>query len=540
MVAGHQLNALPSILSPSQNRILQSQPVFEGKPEEDVTNWIERAETALTVAQIPAGEWPLHLVSLMGGLAQDFTLAFLRLNPHVDFFTLVDTLSAQFAHPNEPLRTRARLRDLKQDGQIGPYIQRFQQLISRVKTASEDDKISYFVEGLVPVVKNAIYRERPNTLALAYQIAQCWGDDYTPSSAVVKEPEYPPGVPMDLSASHHYYKNKSSRGEKPRCHRCGQEGHVAIGCRNMPSRQERHAMNMMSKTSNDNSLADDNGLIFNHASHLSTDIELPVIELRWRGRNVNALVDSGATVCLIPAHLAVAMNAPIEDCSPFTLSFANGGSQQITKKTRIPITVEDRKEDLDVFLYNVESKKPSFDMILGDTWLRLANPVIDWRARKMTIGTRVFEFKNQRAKRESVLGMHVGHSALAVSIIENEIEVERSEGKDPVVPGKEEPIMPKIMNRNEIVVNKLELKQHELKKVKVNVNVNSVEQVEPAETNEKHNTRKEIRILITKKRGARYKPLSDLRNQVLDLRPPTIRITQNSLFNVLHLSGEGC
>jgi hypothetical protein len=96
------------------------------------------------------------------------------------------------------------------------------------------------------------------------------------------------------------------------------------------------------------------------------------------------------------------------------------------------------------------------------------------------------------------------------------------------------------MNRNEIVVNKLELKQHELKKVKVNVNVNSVEQVEPAETNEKHNTRKEIRILITKKRGARYKPLSDLRNQVLDLRPPTIRITQNSLFNVLHLSGEGC
>ena len=70
-------------------------------------------------------------------------------------------------------------------------------------------------------------------------------------------------------------------------------------------------------------------------------------------------------------------NPPIEDCSPFTLSFANGGSQRITTKTRIPITVEDRKEDLDVFLYTVERKKRSFDMILGDTCLRLAKPVLE-------------------------------------------------------------------------------------------------------------------------------------------------------------------
>ena len=66
----------------------------------------------------------------------------------------------------------------------------------------------------------------------------------------------------------------------------------------------------------------------------------------------------------------------------------------------------------------------------------------------MTTGTRVFEFKNQGARKGRVMGIHVGHSALAVSVIETENEAKLPEGKDPVVAKKPNKVPGRAPNGN--------------------------------------------------------------------------------------------
>lgn len=136
----------------------------------------------------------------------------------------------------------------------------------------------------------------------------------------------------------------------------------------------------------------DNRLREEHGSHL-------ILYATLAGSNIRFLLDNGCTDVLLNksfarAHRKNIQMFPLDKPIPMTLGDGSF-SQKITHAALVDLAIGRHKEQ--AFCY--VAKLGTYPLILGDAWLQLHNPLIDWNERSVRFShPRCFEAGCLRAK----------------------------------------------------------------------------------------------------------------------------------------------
>ena len=100
----------------------------------------------------------------------------------------------------------------------------------------------------------------------------------------------------------------------------------------------------------------------------------------------SAMIDSGASTQFIDLDFAVKNNLPLTfKPKPETLIVVDGrqAENQLTHTCTLDLTID---QHLEILTFQV-TKLAGWNMILGKTWLKRHNPVIDWTKNTVTFGS---------------------------------------------------------------------------------------------------------------------------------------------------------
>ena len=98
------------------------------------------------------------------------------------------------------------------------------------------------------------------------------------------------------------------------------------------------------------------------------------------------MIDSGASTQFIDLDFAVKNNLPLNlKPKPETLIVVDGreAESQLTHTCTLDLTVD---QHLETLIFQV-TKLAGWNMILGKTWLKRYNPIIDWTKNTVTFGS---------------------------------------------------------------------------------------------------------------------------------------------------------
>ncbi len=113
--------------------------------------------------------------------------------------------------------------------------------------------------------------------------------------------------------------------------------------------------------------------------------QLILVSVRIFGRNVVALIDSGATHNFISAEFCKRAKLELENSSVREIQLANGATQKSGGKLHNARVVVGKHGIQDDFIA-MSMKGEEFEMILGKPWLTVVNPQIDWSKNVVEIG----------------------------------------------------------------------------------------------------------------------------------------------------------
>ena len=147
---------------------------FHGRDNEDISRWFEKLELLLTTKGIEK-TGPLavaQIINNLSGPAETFLFE-LPADERESFEKLKCALMTRYATKDRTWAKRQRLISRRQgpNERLSDYINDMHELFSGLHVG-EVDKVTYFVEGLLPSLKIEVLKKMPDTLLEAEQCAR--------------------------------------------------------------------------------------------------------------------------------------------------------------------------------------------------------------------------------------------------------------------------------------------------------------------------------------------------------------------------------
>jgi hypothetical protein len=142
--------------------------------------------------------------------------------------------------------------------------------------------------------------------------------------------------------------------------------------------------------------------------------ELLVLKGRLGGRLVNILVDSGASCCFVADRIGKDIQkGKVSNGKKLPIRLADGSEISGTVLTGIKLQLGDHEEFVDVTMAPI-----SYDMILGQTWLKKHNPDIDWMKKEVKINNLQWMEEARQEKKGKPMSARAFVNALAKGKVE--------------------------------------------------------------------------------------------------------------------------
>jgi len=355
-------------------------PLFEGKPNENVNNWIFLLESRFTADKIPDEE----RVGLAMGYLRELPLEVYkrmcrRGNPTWD--ELKNELKATFLPFGVQMKLRNDLLTLKQIGDnFDGYLREFNRLINQVDEMSEADKILFFTTGLRRNSSLEVQRCQPKSLEEAMKIASSYEMRY--SRPVITS--------QKMNTSKEGQKNDNAKANKPtdkndkrketkdamQCYYCKEIGHVKKNCPKKDKKSNEQNNWGPKKT----------GLM---ANSFGSD-KLITVEGTVSGINSHFVLDTGANVSIMSKHFADKHKIKI-DKKQVTLHVANENpTSSIGCTSELKVNIHGVTSSL---VFMVISLPSEYDILLGIDWFTMNRATIDPGERTLTFKPRTKIYK---------------------------------------------------------------------------------------------------------------------------------------------------
>ncbi|KAJ0410812.1 hypothetical protein ATCC90586_010135 [Pythium insidiosum] len=357
-------------------------PNFWGKPSESFDSYVFGAKLYMKGCNIDytRPENQARVVAIMcsglrGGAASFLTHRLMIENlPIRDLDEFESVFSEEFVPSDQQQRLRAALRACRQSGSIEDYVARFREIIMQIRQMSQLDQVDHFIAGLKPETQKEVNYLNCETLRDAIAAAQAYERAHFGGAAPRRSrpARLPDAEPMDVShvatrASDEVLEvaQFSSRPPRPSIEACRR---ASVSAEPMIFDMEEAS----------------EPCVVIGPSVCAMEIELDKVQVEGEGllfvdvtvqdKKLRTLVDSGATHCIVRRGL---LRAP-EGASLTELRARDfEGKVTWTRAHHYDVTLlVAGKESVAEF---VEwPLQQEFDGILGQTWLRKENPVIDW------------------------------------------------------------------------------------------------------------------------------------------------------------------
>lgn len=278
-----------------------------------------------------------------------------------NFADFEKSIRLNFGGANEARDASAKLLALRQgSGSCQTYWRRFQILAgSAGYRRSDKPLVDIFLHGLCPSLRRALAAspDLPEDLEELARVA-CKVDSQTslcyPDHAADQDGKEPATTPIEIDAVTQQAR-QVRRPETRRCFACGKVGHLKAQCRSLNKRSICVGLGEVGG-----------------AGH-------PVFKqtVRVAGRSA-ALVDSGATRCCVSACVATRWRLPLRKLpESVVIRFGNSRQIEVTQETE-PLSLEICPGgQCEKFSFLVVPDL-SHEVILGLSWFKRAQPVIDW------------------------------------------------------------------------------------------------------------------------------------------------------------------
>lgn len=173
----HAFHALETRLSTSEPRKESdgSWPKFAAESNENVRHWLHQMEFAFMVYSTPGDRKVARAAVCLKGEALSWLISLVTEDGKVPFGNWNDfkrSILERFEPVHLQYLLRDQLRELKQTTTVREYAGRFRSLLNQVNCMAEEDKVTYFVDGLKPDVRFEIERQRPVNLTATITLAE--------------------------------------------------------------------------------------------------------------------------------------------------------------------------------------------------------------------------------------------------------------------------------------------------------------------------------------------------------------------------------
>ena len=155
---------------------LYSQPIFSGKPEENLTTWLDLLERNMEVSEIAEYDKVLVASTYLRDHANLFFMTMRKQELRfMEWDVFVHIMKQRFQPPNYQRVISEKLQDIKMNGTLQQYVNYFDSLLNQLEPTSitETMKIQLFVKGLRPTrLQEEVKFARPKSLfdAMAYAL----------------------------------------------------------------------------------------------------------------------------------------------------------------------------------------------------------------------------------------------------------------------------------------------------------------------------------------------------------------------------------
>ena len=381
-------------------------PSFSGHASNNLSTWLFQMDSYFSLKGIHGLEKLDHLPPFLDRHAllwfQSVVTA-IRNNLRPSFASweaFVQELKIQFEPPNQQMLLRQQLRYLRQRSSIHDYVNRFRTIISQVLAMEEIDKISYFIEGLIPAAKKELFYRNPQSLESAIVIAFSFFSAGSTSSTF-STPHVPASNPTQMELGN-VRSSSTRRNQKYFCEKCKSHGHTASYCRsgnsgttasatksspsgppyNQNKSHKLHLLDGNTEQSHTLVKAEAEARIhLNYSNGQKTD--LLCLDGSILGNPARFLIDSGATHDYISTGFVEKFNIPLSADRSVTVTQADGTKHSASVTSACPIAIQNLRDSVVFRSFPLNN----YDAILGRTWLYRHNPHINWRTNTLEITT---------------------------------------------------------------------------------------------------------------------------------------------------------
>lgn len=348
-----------------------------------------------------------------------------------------------FLRKNASDSLRAKLRKLKQTKDMDPmtYYFKTMELCTMVdRRMSESDRIEQVIDNLLPELRSVIRMQNPATIIDLQQAIKLWMADHphdqTGQFNRDKKPHGDKKSPDQNTSAH--------PKEDHWCTNCGQKGHYPRECPQpydheaVMKRRDEWRKNPPYRNREKNSSAkgkaqafidDEAGSLdfseepfrfesesmssYDKLGTISYEYDLvkgsrpkarpSSITCRINGQIVKAILDTGATLSVIPLDIVKSTKTPIYRWKGKSLGLANGGTQTPLGWCKIDITFEDR-----TFPINAVILQHAPDILLGDDYIMKSGIIISYHDKIITYGDKYLSnaiSKYEQSKVKDTIGV---------------------------------------------------------------------------------------------------------------------------------------
>lgn len=383
---------------------------YSGSPKENLQLYLFQLESYFRLKGIHDLERLHYMPSLLTGHAllwfhtSCVAIQDKQRNSFSSWTSFISELRQQFLPENQQQLLRRQLRQLQQRYSIQDYINNYRSIICLVDKMEEEDKISYFVEGLSMGARNELLYRNPTSLEAAISIASAYfSSNPKPNNGSSYQAHYSESnrtAPMELG--HLSRKPKPKVGKKI-CSYHGEGSHSSLECRHLQGKS-----NQLTNTSKPwAKSAPRANAIASHESFLVEEINQDVQEANSltqehldlvngskaklltfkgsiNGHSAVILIDSGATHDYLSTDFTKRHKLGQPQGKSAQVALADGTLMDtFTLPSKLPLRIQGFRDEVKFHVFPIAG----YDAILGRPWLYRHNPSINWRQQSMEFVT---------------------------------------------------------------------------------------------------------------------------------------------------------
>lgn len=390
-------------------------PSFAGSIDDDPRQWLFQAEELLNYIDVDPDRRVVRAAMALTADARYWYEDAVREFGYFASWEYFKTkFNQRFRSEERESRLRTALRTMTFHGNMAGYISAFQKLSCQLSPSAMvlADRIDNFLDPLPPSTQIHIRAQHPKSMEELYQLVIDYDAivrrtrrsatrDFQPESTPNSATAIPTNV-NQRSRSNRFIGKRYTRVESasPRifgssnsqqsfntiedrtCYKCGEKGHISPNCpQNKEAMKPHNRPTKPTPKPSFNMLYTDTPEGDNMLQSNSTDECLPILEGLVDGHPCRLLLDSGASSNYVSNAYAEKHNLLVTSMKEREVRAADG----IRLSTSGIVTCELKLDDAIFNLTAYTFPFDRFDVVLGLSFLRQYNPIIDWKETTLEI-----------------------------------------------------------------------------------------------------------------------------------------------------------